>query len=110
MLTRLMSYLVVVVLTLFTMVSPALAADLSNGSKVFGSNCASCHMGGANVINRAKTLSQGDLSKYGMNSLEAIVKQVTNGKPPMPAFKSRLTVEEIEDVSSYVLDQAQKGW
>jgi cytochrome c6 len=35
---------------------------------------------------------------------------VLNGKMAMPAFKGRLTDEQIEDVATYVLDQAGKGW
>lgn len=37
---------------------PALAADLGNGAKVFSANCASCHMGGKNIINASKTLKK----------------------------------------------------
>ena len=36
--------------------------------------------------------------------------QVTNGKNAMPAFSGRLTEADIEDVATYVLDQAEKGW
>jgi cytochrome c6 len=35
---------------------------------------------------------------------------VTNGKNAMPAFQGRLTAEDIDDVASYVLEQAEKGW
>lgn len=94
----------------FSFPQSVLAADLANGSKIFGANCAACHAGGRNVIMANKTLKQEDLSKYGMDSLEAIVTQVTNGKNAMPAFKGRLTAEQIEDVANYVLDQSQKGW
>jgi cytochrome c6 len=88
----------------------AQAADLANGAKVFSANCASCHTHGGNVLNRAKTLSEADLTQYGINSLDKIIAQVTNGKPPMPSFKTRLTAAQIEDVASYVLDQAAQGW
>jgi cytochrome c6 len=103
----------VMVLTLtvvFSFGGTAFAADLGNGAKVFAANCASCHVGGGNVVNRSKTLSQADLTKYGMNSLDKVIVQVTNGKPPMPSFKSRLTADQIEDVASYVLDKAASGW
>lgn len=89
---------------------PAMAADIATGAKVFSANCAACHMGGGNVINSAKTLKQGDLEKYAMNSAAAIVQQVTAGKMAMPAFGGRLTEEQIEAVAAYVLDQAEKGW
>jgi cytochrome c6 len=45
-----------------------------------------------------------------MDSLEAIVSQVTNGKNAMPSFKGRLNTQQIEDVANYVLEQSEKGW
>lgn len=89
---------------------PALAGDAAKGAKVFSANCAACHMGGNNVIMATKTLKKEALEKYGMNSLEAITTQVTKGKNAMPAFAGRLSAEQIEDVATYVLGQAEKGW
>jgi cytochrome c6 len=93
-----------------TFSSPALAGDTANGAKLFSANCASCHAGGKNVVNAAKTLQKGDLDKYSMNSLDAIKTQVTKGKNAMPAFGGRLNEQQIDDVASYVLEQAEKGW
>ena len=45
-----------------------------------------------------------------MDSIQAIASLVTNGKSPMSAYKDRLTTQEIEDVSAYVLAQAEKDW
>lgn len=67
-------------------------------------------MGGRNVVAAAKTLKKDALDKYNMNSLEAIVHQVQNGKNAMPAFKGRLNDKQIEDVATYVLEQSEKGW
>lgn len=89
---------------------PALAADAANGAKIFSANCAACHMGGRNVVMATKTLQKEALEKYNMNSLEAIVNQVHNGKNAMPAFKGKLNDQQIEDVATYVLQQAEKGW
>ncbi len=89
---------------------PALAADTANGAKIFNANCAACHMGGRNVVMATKTLKKDALEKYQMNSLEAIINQVHNGKNAMPAFKGKLNNQQIEDVASYVLEQAEKGW
>jgi cytochrome c6 len=94
----------------FTFSSPALAGDTANGAKLFSANCASCHAGGKNVVNAAKTLQKGDLDKYSMNSLDAIKTQVTKGKNAMPAFGGRLNEQQIDDVASYVFEQAEKGW
>ncbi len=104
--------LVLAAIAVFTIASsrPALAADTASGAKIFSANCTACHMGGRNVVMADKTLKQDALEKYGMNSLEAITAQVTNGKGAMPSFKSRLNPAQIEDVASYVLEQAEKGW
>lgn len=93
-----------------TLTRPALAGDPASGAKIFSANCAACHMGGRNVVMADKTLKQDALEKYGMNSLEAITNQVVNGKGAMPSFKGRLQPAQIEDVATYVLDQAEKGW
>ena len=87
-------------------ITPAQANDLVAGAGIFTTNCAGCHLGGKNVIMAAKTLQKGALEKYGMNSLEAITTQVTKGKGAMPAFKGRLSDEQI----AYVLDKSEKGW
>ena len=80
------------------------------GAAVFSANCASCHMGGKNVVNAAKTLKKDDLEKYAMYDADAIINQVTKGKMAMPAFGGRLSSQQIEDVAAYVLAQAEKGW
>ncbi|HLO89157.1 MAG TPA: c-type cytochrome [Nostocaceae cyanobacterium] len=103
---------ILVGLTIFTLAftSPALAADIASGAKVFSANCASCHAGGKNVVKAAKNLQKEALEKFDMYSAEAIITQVTNGKGAMPSFKARLKPNQIEDVAAYVLAQADKGW
>jgi cytochrome c6 len=103
----LISALVFLSVAFFSLARPALAAD---GAAVFTANCASCHMGGKNVVNPAKTLKKEDLAKYGKDSVEAIATQVTKGAGAMPAFGGRLSAEEIEAVANYVLAQSEKGW
>jgi cytochrome c6 len=90
--------------------APAQAADDVHGKQVFETNCAACHIGGGNVVNGAKTLKKADLEQYDMASFEAITTQVKNGKAAMPSFLGRLTEDDIEDVASYVLSQAEQGW
>jgi len=87
----------------------AAAADLANGAKLFGANCAACHAGGLNRVVKDKSLKQEALETYGMNSIAAISKQIANGKNAMPAFK-KLSASQIEDIASYVLAQAESGW
>jgi cytochrome c6 len=108
---RLFSVLLLTLAIATFMFSPvAMAADAVEGAKIFGANCAACHMGGGNMVNPAKTLKKDVLEQYEMASLEAITTQVTNGKAAMPSFKGKLTPEQIENVATYVLEQAEKGW
>ncbi len=86
------------------------AGSKVSGSKVFSSNCAACHLGGGNVVNSQKTLKKDVLEKYEMASIEAITTQVTKGKNAMPAFKGRLSDEQIAEVAAYVLEQSGKDW
>merc|ERR1711912_184702 len=77
---------------------------------IFGGNCAACHAGGNNSVQAEKKLKKEALTQYGMYDIEKIKTQVTNGKNAMPAFGEKLAPDDIEDVASYVLSQADKGW
>ncbi len=100
----------VITVVSFGFVNPALAGDAASGGKVFAANCAACHAGGNNVVNAQKTLKKEALKEYGKDTVEAIVYQVTNGNGAMPAFGTKLSAAEIEDVATYVLSQAESGW
>ena len=106
----LLAFLLVVTLATFSFTGSAFAGDAAKGAQIFSANCAACHAGGKNVVNPAKTLQKSDLDKNGVNSIEAIVTQVTKGKNAMPAFGGRLAAEDIENVATYVLSQSDKGW
>ncbi|MCV3214764.1 c-type cytochrome [Plectonema radiosum NIES-515] len=97
-----------------TFIHPALAVDRSNGAKIFHANCASCHIGGGNILIEEKTLKKEALSKYlenfDVDSIAAITHQLQNGKNAMPAFKDKLTPQEIIEVATYVSQQAEEGW
>ena len=87
------------------------ALATADGAGIFSANCAQCHAGGRNLIQADKSLKKEDLEKNGMNSIEAMVTQVTNGKNAMPSFKGRLNDSQIADVAAYVFDQANnKYW
>jgi cytochrome c6 len=90
--------------------TPALAADAAAGAKVFAANCAACHAGGRNAVNPAKTLKKADLEKYSKNSVDAIVAQVTKGAGAMPAFKGRLSNDQIQSVAMYVIAKSEANW
>ena len=66
--------------------SPALAGDAGAGKGIFTANCNACHMGGGNVVaGPSKGLAKNYLEKNGVDTLEKIVYQVTNGKNAMSA-------------------------
>ena len=90
----------------------ALADTATNltAAEVFSANCAGCHINGGNIIRRGKNLKQKALKKYGMDSIANISNLVTNGKGIMPAYKDRLSEQQIIDVSAYVLSQAETDW
>jgi cytochrome c6 len=78
------------------------ATDLNAGKKIFISNCNVCHSEGKNLIIPEKNLKKEAMETNGMNNLNAIIYQITNGKNGMPAFGSRLKEKQIENVASYV--------
>lgn len=84
--------------------------DLGLGKQMFGANCVACHKGGANLVMANKNLKKATLAQYGMDSMDAIQTQVTNGKNAMPAFSGRLDPHQIESVAAYVLAQADANW
>jgi cytochrome c6 len=88
----------------------AIADEMTDGAKIFNVNCAGCHVNGGNIIRRNKNLKLKALQKNKMDSLEAIEEIVTNGKNNMSAYRDRLSPQEIEIVSSYVLEQAKNNW
>jgi cytochrome c6 len=110
MLKKLFLGTIALVATLSLLFSPPAYADAAAGGKVFNGNCAACHAGGRNAVNPTKTLKKADLEKYEMYSAAAIITQVTNGKAAMPAFKTKLSADQITDVAAYVLAQADAGW
>ncbi|PLZ85001.1 cytochrome C [Fischerella muscicola CCMEE 5323] len=107
-------FLFAIALLIFIFISPAEAAEMSDAAKIFNSNCASCHIGGGNILISEKTLKKEALQKYlenyNTNSIEAIIHQVQNGKNAMPAFKSKLSEDEIIQVAAYVFQKAEQGW
>lgn len=98
----------------FTFAYSAFASDISNGSKIFNDNCAACHLGGGNILIAEKTLHKEALSEYLENystdSISAIINQIKNGKNAMPAYKSKLSEQEILEVSAYVFQKSENGW
>jgi cytochrome c6 len=86
------------------------AKNLELGKEIFLSNCSVCHLGGNNIIIPEKNLKKETLETNGMNNVNAIIYQVTNGKNGMPAFGGRLQENEIENVANYVLEESLKNF
>ncbi len=94
---------------------PAVAATMEAqtqmaGDRIFQVQCAGCHINGGNIVRRGKTLKQKALQKNGVDTQAAIAALVRNGKGNMSAYGERLTAEEIEQVSAYVLARAVQNW
>lgn len=109
--SKLFSFLAILVsVSIVNINNIAFAADVIAGEQIFSANCAACHAGGNNAIMPEKTLKKDILAANGMDSVDAITNQVTNGKNAMPAFGGRLAEEDIENVANYVLSQSEQGW
>jgi cytochrome c6 len=87
--------------------APAIAAD---AAQLFELHCSGCHINGGNIVRRGKNLQLKTLTRDQMATVAAIADLVTHGKGNMSAFSDRLTPDEIQQVSAYVLAQAQQGW
>ena len=79
----------------------ALKGDPKKGKAIYGSSgCGSCHtLAAAN-----STGTVGPNLDQLKPDYRAVTAQVTNGGAVMPAFKSRLSPQQIADVSAYVVD------
>merc|ERR1719343_967428 len=88
----------------------AFAADEAKGAEVFAANCAGCHAGGQNMVIPDRKLDKESLQKYGKYEVPAIAGVVTKGLGSMPAFGSKVSPENVQDVAAYVRAQADKGW
>ncbi|MEM8807555.1 MAG: c-type cytochrome [Cyanobacteria bacterium P01_G01_bin.38] len=77
---------------------------------LFELHCAGCHPSGGNIIRRGKNLKQRALARYGYDEVGEIAALITDGKGLMSAFGDKLSPEEIQVLSQYVLDQAAVNW
>nr|YP_010336335.1 cytochrome c553 [Goniotrichopsis reniformis]UNJ14741.1 cytochrome c553 [Goniotrichopsis reniformis] len=102
--------MIITLVLIFGVSTSAFAADVQHGGEIFTANCSACHAGGQNAILPERTLQKDVLEKFSMKSIDAIVKQVTEGKNSMPPFGGRLSDQDIQDVANYVLSQAEAGW
>lgn len=111
---KIITIVAIALITLLTFINTPVVADtvtdLDRGAKIFNANCAGCHVKGGNIVRRGKNLKLKALHRNKVDTQEAVVSLVTNGKGIMSAYGDKLTPEEISDVSAYVLDRAEQNW
>jgi len=84
-----------VVVSILLLLAPALFAD---STATFKAKCAMCHgQDGAGQTSMGKTLKLRDLGSVEVQKLtdEALAKIISDGKGKMPAFKTKMSGDEI---------------
>ena len=76
--------------------------DPEQGRAVYANNCSGCHGALGTGGNGGPDISTGQ-------NRGQVIAQVTNGGGGMPAFKSELTQQQIEDVAAFVTEEIDKG-
>ncbi len=106
---RLMRFLLLAVVGLFLAAVPARAQDAAG---LFKAKCAACHGadgGGNTAVGKSlklRDLRSADVQKQTNEELTAII---TNGKGGMPAYKDKLTGDQIKELVAHIRDLAKKG-
>ena len=77
--------------------------ELLQGREGWGIHCSSCH-GASGQGGRGKKLNNGDLA-INYPDQTSLISVIQNGKGQgMPAFSSKLTIDETKAVINYILD------
>jgi mono/diheme cytochrome c family protein len=84
---------------LLCLAAPALAAD---AAALYTARCAACHGKDGKGTATGKKMGAGDLTAERKEPVAEIAGDIANGKGKMPAFKGKLTPEEIQALASYV--------
>jgi mono/diheme cytochrome c family protein len=80
--------------------------EVANGGEIYKTNCAECHGGLGEGAPKGISLLKGHALKHSETEYAA---QVTNGEgKKMPAFKDKLSVEQIAAVVKFVREELQK--
>lgn len=92
--------LAVVALVLAMLALPLASFAADAAADVYKSKCAMCHGTDGKKMAGTKEFSSPDYQKMSDADLAAAI---SNGKPPkMPAFKGKLTDDQIKDLAKYV--------
>ena len=82
-----------------TTAAAAGGSDLAEGKRIFASaGCVGCHT----LKAAAATGKVGPNLDETKPSYDKAIERVTNGKPPMPSFKGKLSASEIQAVARFV--------
>jgi alcohol dehydrogenase (cytochrome c) len=87
------------------MPSATTPGDPTAGKKVYAQNCSTCHGTTGRGGNGGPDLTTIPSAK----NYARVIKQVFNGGPGMPAFKTTLSQKQIRDVSTYVVKNITHG-
>ena len=81
------------------------AKEKKEGAEIFKSKCQTCHgPAGDASTSMAKTMKVRNLASEEVQkqSKEELIKITTDGKGKMPAFKGKLSTDQIDDVVDYI--------
>jgi len=99
----------ILVLFVFTLATPANASD--DAATLYKSKCASCHAadGSGDTPAGKKTGTHAFSSPEVQKMTDAqLTEATTNGKNKMPAYKGKLTDEQIKSLVAYVKELGKK--
>lgn len=88
----------------------ASAAQGSQGSRLFASTCAGCHLNGGNIVRRDRTLKLKALRRQGIDGPEAIATIAAQGIGRMDGYAKVLGPDGAELVGAWVWQQALENW
>ena len=82
-----------------SLVRPALAVDTA---ALFATKCAACHGKDGKGTAAGKKMGAKDLAEEVKEPEKEIAEDIASGKGKMPAFKGKLSPEEIQALAKYV--------
>lgn len=87
---------------------PALAGGAADGAALYKSKCAMCHGADGKKINKATGVRDLTSAEVQKQSDGELIKITADGKGKMPAYKSKLSAEEITAVVAHIRALARK--
>ncbi len=80
---------------------PALAQEAKEAAALYRARCAACHGPSGQPTATGKKMGAQDLTSTKLTA-ERAKEIITNGDKKMPAYKSKLSPEQIQDLATYV--------